>query len=62
MRIEGLPEGYEVVRWGDPKLGELFVHREGVEEALFDFKDDPCLIVRKLEPVLDVSKIRLKKG
>lgn len=63
MKIEGIPEGYEVVRWGKPKRGELFLLDSGkVTDAIFDFEKDHVLIVRKTEPVLDVSKIRLKKG
>lgn len=63
MKIEGIPDGWEVVRWGKPKRGELFLLDDGkVTDAMFDFERDHVLIVRKIEPVLDVSKIRLKKG
>ena len=63
MKIEGIPEGYEAVRWGKPKRGELFLMDDGkVTDAMFDFEKEHVLIVRKIEPVLDVSKIRLKKG
>lgn len=63
MKLEGVPEGYEVVRWGKPKRGEWFLYDEvEPQQAEFDFETDSVLIVRKIEPILDLSKVRLKKG
>lgn len=63
MRIEGIPDGYEVVRWGLAKKGELYLWEGGtVVDAQRDFEQTHVLIVRKIEPVLDLSKVRLKKG
>ena len=63
MKLEGVPEGYEAVRFGKPKHGEVFLCDNGqVQKARYDFEKNTVLIVRKLEPVLDLSKVRLKKG
>jgi hypothetical protein len=55
MRLEGLPEGYEAVRWGWPAAGELFLDSRG-DVILCHNTHMPGLgvktiIVRKVEPV-----------
>lgn len=63
MKLEGVPKGYDAVRFGRPVIGELFVSERGdVCEAEIRFRNSTFLIVRKIEPVLDLSKVRLKKG
>lgn len=63
MKLEGVPEGYEAVRFGSPVFGEWFVRADGTtEQAIANFDASHWLIVRKLQPVLDLSKVRLKKG
>ena len=63
MKLEGVPDGYEAVRFGKPVFGEWFVRADGkTEQAVDNFKELNCLIVRKLEPVLVLSKVRLRKG
>jgi hypothetical protein len=51
MTIEGVPEGWEVVRHGLPKMGEWYVRTDGgsIREAMVDFARDHVLIVRKIE-------------
>jgi hypothetical protein len=55
MKLEGLPEGYEAVRWGWPQTDESYLDAHG---HIFVAQDDfiptayrPRLIVRKVEPV-----------
>lgn len=62
MKLEGVPDGYEAVRWGQPKKGEWFLDENEPLRATYDFEYHNNLIVRKTEPVLDLSKVRLKKG
>lgn len=45
-----VPDGYEAVRYGHPKRGELFYWRKDVSNAAFDFDTDTHLIVRRIEP------------
>lgn len=62
MKLEGVPDGYEAVRWGQPKKGEWFLDENEPLRATYDFEYHNNLIVRKTEPILDLSKVRLKKG
>jgi hypothetical protein len=55
MKLEGLPEGYEAVRWGWPAAGELFLDSRG-DVILCHNTHMPGLgvktiIVHKVEPV-----------
>lgn len=49
-KIEGLPDGYEAVRWGPPKCGEEYMNSQGdLDVTTFDFDvDSKRLIVRKI--------------
>ena len=49
VKLPGVPEGYEQVRWGFPKCGESFVCGSGlILTADFDFDTVRHLIVRKI--------------
>jgi len=55
MKLEGLPEGYEAVRWGWPAVGELFLDSRG-DVILCHNTHMPALgvktiIVCKVEPI-----------
>lgn len=62
MKLEGVPEGYEAVRFGKPLCGELFIDEAVCVGLSKGELYGSYLIVRKLAPVLDLSKVRLKKG
>ena len=50
MKIEGLPEGFEIVRIGSPNKGEDFViHAGEVMTSVVDFISDCYVIVRRIE-------------
>ena len=50
MKIEGLPEGYDIVRIGRPEKGELFIGASGMVAKSSGFEDAVCyLILRKIE-------------
>jgi hypothetical protein len=50
MKIEGLPEGYDIVRIGRPKKGELFIGASGLVAKSTGGEDAVCyLILRKVE-------------
>jgi hypothetical protein len=55
MKLEGLPEGYEAVRWGWPEEGEQFLNIDGkvltTTTNHAPVLDPPRLVVRKVEPV-----------
>lgn len=47
-KIDGIPDGYELVRFGKPSCGELFLDAEGaVVAAECDFRSSHKAIVRK---------------
>ena len=49
ITLPGVPEGWELVRFGLPKEGEPFVNNSGVVEfAVRDFEKYQRLIVRKI--------------
>ena len=63
MKIEGIPEGWELVRIGIVKRDEWYIGQYGKpEQAPLNMLPANFPIVRKIKPVLDLSKIRLKKG
>jgi hypothetical protein len=50
MKIEGLPEGYDIVRIGRPKKGELFMGASGMVAKSTGGEDAFCyLVLRKIE-------------
>ena len=50
MKIDGMPEGYDIVRIGRPKKGELFIGASGLVAKSTGGEDAVCyLIVRKIE-------------
>jgi len=50
MKIEGLPEGFEIVRIGSPNKGEDFVIHSGeVMTSVVDFISDCYVIVRRID-------------
>jgi hypothetical protein len=55
MKLEGLPEGYDAVRWGWPVEGEHFLNIDGrvltTTTNHAPILDPPRLIVRKVEPI-----------
>jgi hypothetical protein len=55
MKLEGLPEGYEAVRWGFAKTGECFFDEDGaILTATYDRRPTvhaPHLIIRRVKPV-----------
>lgn len=52
MKIEGVPEGYELVRIGRPKKGELYIMTTGevIDCAGLIQSESGFAIVRKIEP------------
>lgn len=51
VKIEGVPDGYELVRIGAPKKGEFYIRPNGsVTDASFSFIEEIYPIVRKIEP------------
>jgi hypothetical protein len=55
MKLEGLPEGYEAVRWGWPAAGEQYLDDAGAalmaSHCHQPIVDAPRLVVRKVEPI-----------
>jgi hypothetical protein len=50
MKIEGMPEGYDIVRIGKPEKGELFIGANGLVAKSTGFEDAACyVILRKVE-------------
>ena len=50
MKIEGVPEGWELVRIGKPEKGEVYVfHPDQLATANFDHECDCYAIVRRIE-------------
>ena len=62
--IEGVPEGYELVRLGGAKAGDTVITSDGKLYTLLS--DAICElnvpVVRKTEPALDLSSIHFRKG
>jgi len=52
MKIEGVPEGYNIIRIGEPVYGEQFIDGRGEIKTATGFFVPVCAIVRKLpEPL-----------
>ena len=49
MTIEGIPEGWELVRVGKPKIGEFFIDGHGETIQAFGEHVLGCAIIRKIE-------------
>ena len=51
MSIEGIPEGWELVRIGRPAIGEFIVSHKGEPKEVFDeeYCGLDCVIIRKIE-------------
>ena len=62
MTVEGVPEGYELVRIGSAKAGDTVITDDGrVYTLLSDVISELNIpVVRKVEPVLDLSKSRIQ--
>ena len=61
IKLPGVPEGYEQVRWGFPKEGESFVCGSGlILTANFDFDTVRHLVVRKIWTMQE--DLKLKSG
>lgn len=52
MKLEGVPDGYEAVRFGQAKQGELFVATTGEIGVASTDHDQPRLIVRERPPIV----------
>lgn len=51
MKLEGVPEGYEVVRFANPAITEWYVDTTGTVKQCVEEVSGLRLIVRKTEPV-----------
>lgn len=60
MNIKGIPEGYEVVRFGCPKPSDTWINSTGNISS--GFYTEPRLIIRKITPVLNIKDVKFKKG
>lgn len=50
MKFEGIPEGWELVRIGEPKDGEMFINGVGGVQKSDGYQIAGCAIVRKIAP------------
>ena len=64
MTIEGVPEGYELIRIGGAKAGDTVITDDGrVYTLLSDVISERNIpVVRKIEPVLDLSSVQFRRG
>ena len=64
MMIEGVPEGYELIRIGGAKAGDTVIMDDGrVYTLLSDVAVNLNIpVIRKLEPAVDLSSIKFRKG
>jgi hypothetical protein len=49
-KIEGVPEGFELLRIGKPKEGDLFIDGCGDVQTADGYEIEGCAILRKIEP------------
>lgn len=60
MKIKGIPEGYEVVRFGRPSSADTWLNSiGGFGNGAYP---EPRLIIRKITPVLNIKDVKFKKG
>jgi len=50
MKLDGVPEGYEVVRFANPEIGDWYVDTTGTVKQCVEEVGGLRLIVRKTEP------------